>query len=105
MHKIHFGRFDNISMGLNVAGEKGRENVYLNPVVKDGSITFTIEKKGTPQKGTVSRGKGRCLQCGHTVVNKYIQKEIFAHHINGHEDTAILRRINESTFSTKTFLR
>lgn len=50
--------------------------MYLNPVVKDGSVTFTIEKKGTPQEGTVSRGKGRCLQCGHTIVNTCIQKEI-----------------------------
>ena len=56
--------------------KKREKYVYLNPFVENGSITFTIEKKGTPQKGTVSRGRGRCLHCGHTIVNKYIQEEI-----------------------------
>lgn len=66
--------FENPLVGQWLLSRK--KNLYLEPKVVDGLLKLKIiEGKNIPP-GTMSGGKGKCLNCGSTISNDYIKKEI-----------------------------
>ncbi len=55
---------------------KERKKVFINPSVQNGKLFLTIETKGSPQEGTCSDAKGKCLNCGSTIPNAEIKASI-----------------------------
>lgn len=56
--------------------KKPNKKLYLNPIVDENRITFTIESGNKAPEGTINRGKGKCLKCGTVIPNEHIVKEI-----------------------------
>jgi putative DNA methylase len=49
---------------------------YLNPVIENNRVVFTIKSNGDPPKGTASGGKGRCIGCGKIIPNEEVLRQI-----------------------------
>ena len=54
-----------------------KKNIYLEPTIKNGVLDLKIKTGKKVPPGTISRGKGRCLQCGTIISNEHIRNEIY----------------------------
>lgn len=52
------------------------KNLYLKPHIKNNKLNFSIESGDKAPPASVTRGKGKCLNCGSVIEKDHIKKEI-----------------------------
>lgn len=58
--------------------KKGKKKIYLDPNIENNKLKLSIKSGDKAPLGNVTRGKAKCLNCGTTISNEHIRKEIQA---------------------------